>query len=640
MTALPSEGVVMDYSSLMGVLARVGATMDPEGWISVRGTRIGRLHDGVLSNMDGVFVGFKEIQSLEITDYLNSIAVRFPQGYFDLRGTASDVYTIQDEVPEDLPYPSNPLDIRLWMERVYPDIHEHLFFEELSRTDMVDVAIFGDPHELKGLTDKLEDTFREDFQKRLNAAGVTKGSMVSKDKFRAVLNVLTDPGTGHSKNLFYEWLKTLKWDGVPRVRNWFKWSVGASAPVLAALSEGLEDIYLGDVTEAWFVGAVRKQRTPIKHEVVPILIGQQGTGKSSIISAMAYRDEWFGETNVHVTDPAKFLESIPGAVVVELSESVQFDPEDAAFMKSFISKKSDRIRLPYASRAEDFPRHFSFISTSNNLRVLTDPTGNRRYFPMYTDADRSNYVPKRDYDPDDREAFGQEVIEQLWAEAYHLEQEGRPHTVSERAKGISEIMQEYGTVENPALITINSFLDNPMNGYSKPGAVICKKIVLDSAWGDRDVSEREKESAWKTWTDAQRDWKSSSKQVRIGSITTRSSYIRRFAPGERFRERILKADPSLAEVLDAPADEAAMPSIPAPNSVVSMDAPALPPRPDLPPEASAVYSNLISLYGLTPGQFIDPALVEPDILAQCLEWGLIKDPDGSGTSYILGGVHG
>lgn len=612
--------------------------MDPEGWISVRGTRIGRLNDGILYNMDGVYIPFKDVLSLEVQDYLNSLKVTFPQGYFDLRGTCEDVYTIQDEVPEDLPYPSNPLDIRLWMERVYPDIHEHLFFEELSRTDMLDQAIFGYPSRLKGMTDKQEDTLREDFQKRLNAAGVTKGTMVSKDKFRAVLNVLTDPESGHSKNLFYEWLKTLKWDGVPRVRNWFKWSVGASAPVLAALSESLEDIYLGDVTEAWFVGAVRKQRMPIKHEVVPILIGQQGTGKSSIISAMAYKDEWFGETNVHVTDPAKFLESISGAVIVELSESVQFDPEDAAFMKAFISKKSDRIRMPYASRSEDFPRHFSFISTSNNLRVLTDPTGNRRYFPMYTDADKANYVPKRDYDPDDRELFGQEVIEQLWAEAYQLEQQGRPHIVSERAKGISEIMQEYGTVENPALLTINAFLDNPMNGYSKPGAVICKKIVLDSAWGDRDVPEREKEAAWKVWTDAQRDWKSSSKQVRIGSITTRSSYIRRFAPGERFRERILKADPSLAEVLDAPADDAALPTLPPSTSVEPMEAPVLPPRPDLPPEAGAVYAHMISIYGFTPGQLIDPTLVDQEILEQCLEWGLVRDLDGSRTSYILEGV--
>ena len=41
----------MEYGMFMGILSRVGATMDAEGWITVGGVRIGRLSDGTLSNM-------------------------------------------------------------------------------------------------------------------------------------------------------------------------------------------------------------------------------------------------------------------------------------------------------------------------------------------------------------------------------------------------------------------------------------------------------------------------------------------------------------------------------------------------------------------------------------------------------------
>lgn len=622
----------MEYGMFMGILSRVGATMDAEGWITVGGVRIGRLSDGTLSNMGGAYIPFKDVESLEQSGFTNDLVVRFEEGYFCLAGAQGEVYSIQDMTDDGMTYPSNPLDILMWMKRLYPTIDKDLFFEELSMTDMVNERMFGKPDNLIQIGDKFEDTFRMDFQLRLNAAGVTKGTMVSKDRFRAVLNVLTDPQTGHGRNLFYEWLQSLKWDGVPRVRQWFKWSVGASAPVLAAVSEELEDLYLGDVAEAWFVGAVRKQRFPIKHEVVPILIGQQGTGKSSIVNAIAYRDCWASETNVHVTDPAKFLESISGAVVVELGESVQFDADDAAFLKSFISKKADKLRLPYASRAENFPRHFSFISTSNNLRVLTDPTGNRRYFPMYCDPDRSNFRPGYEYDGEER-TYGMDVIEQLWAEAYQLELEGRPHIVPERTKGISEIMQECSTVENPAIITINGFLDNPMNGYHEVGAYVCKQIVMDNAWGDRDVSEREKEAAWKVWTDAQRDWKAVSKQVRIGSVVTRSSYQRRFAPGERFKARILKADASLADILDAPAEVADAPAIPVPKAPRPME-----PQPSLKDlkDANAIYSNLIRMYGLSPGDIVDSAMLEPDLVKLCVDSGVLLDEDGTGILFRLG----
>ena len=119
---------------------------------------------------------------------------------------------------------------------------------------------------------------------------------------------------------------------------------------------------------------------------------------------------------------------------------------------------------------------------------------------------------------------------------------------------------------------------------------------------------------------------------RIGSVVTRSSYQRRYAPGERFRARILKADPSLADILDTPAEVADEPSLPVPKTPQPMGPASLKDLKD----ANAVYSNLIRMYGLSPGDTVDPVLLEPDILKLCLDAGVLLDMDGTGFTYRLG----
>ena len=127
----------MEYGMFMGILSRVGATMDAEGWITVGGVRIGRLSDGNLSNMGGAYIPFKDVESLEQSGFTNDLVVRFEEGYFCLAGAQGEVYSIQDMTDDGMTYPSNPLDILMWMKRLCPTIDRYLFFEELSMTDMV-----------------------------------------------------------------------------------------------------------------------------------------------------------------------------------------------------------------------------------------------------------------------------------------------------------------------------------------------------------------------------------------------------------------------------------------------------------------------------------------------------------------------
>ena len=121
--------------------------------------------------------------------------------------------------------------------------------------------------------------------------------------------------------------------------------------------------------------------------------------------------------------------------------------------------------------------------------------------------------------------------------------------------------------------------------------------------------------------------------MRIGSVVTRSSYQRRFAPGERFKARILKADASLADILDAPAEVAEAPPIPVPKAPKPME-----PEPSLKDlkDANAIYSNLIRMYGLSPGDLVDSAMLEPDLVKLCLDSGVLVNEDDAGFFLRLG----
>jgi hypothetical protein len=79
-------------------------------------------------------------------------------------------------------------------------------------------------------------------------------------------------------------------------------------------------------------------------------------------------------------------------------------------LKSALSTESDTYRRAYRKDPETFPRMFVLAGTTNEATFLTDPTGNRRYWPVT--ASRVN-VAKLETERD-----------QLWAEAVALYRQG------------------------------------------------------------------------------------------------------------------------------------------------------------------------------------------------------------------------
>ena len=293
------------------------------------------------------------------------------------------------------------------------------------------------------------------------------------------------------------------WDGKRRVDTWFKNVFGATAPPLA--EKGYEDIYLAKVSRAWFTGAIRRMDQEIVHEVVPVLISPQGKcRKTSGLRYTAGKDRWFKDVLSDVTSTqgiAKFLDAARGRVIIELAESTAIRTKDQDALKGFISMSGDQYRKPYARREQSWPRHFILAATSNLDDVFTDLTGNRRYYPMYCTPSDFSYRTK-------------ENVEQVWAEAYLLAQKGEPSYIDSEW-GPAKIMQTFATQENPHVSSIDSFLNDPMNGFTSMDRITCRDEVLEAVYGlnPGEPATKDMETAYRAWRRGTYYWASTAKMV-------------------------------------------------------------------------------------------------------------------------------
>ena len=219
---------------------------------------------------------------------------------------------------------------------------------------------------------------------------------------------------------FYEYVSSIEWDGVPRVRRWFIDGLGAYIP---GVDKDTSDRIIEEATQAWFVGTMgRSNGNSYKLEIVPVLIGDQGTYKSTYVSYTAMsmvEEDWYNSTVASLKDPKFFFESIRGAKVVEWSESTQLKrAEDVELLKAFISQEKDTYRPSYARNSETYNRQFSCIMTSNEKTLFNDDTGNRRFIPMVCSDNRARWIT---YENMEENLYD---VQQVWAEALALLRSG------------------------------------------------------------------------------------------------------------------------------------------------------------------------------------------------------------------------
>lgn len=192
-----------------------------------------------------------------------------------------------------------------------------------------------------------------------------------------------------------EYFDNLKWDNVPRLERLFVDYLGAE-----------DDDYTRYLTKLVFVGGVARTYKPgIKFDIVPVLVGEQGIGKSLLTSKMAVRNDWYSN-DIAVIDKSAH-EKVIGKLIVDLSElsAMSKNPER---LKDFVSSTVDVLRCAYEADVGTYARKCIFIASTDKEKFLNDMAGERRWFPVKCSADRK----KKDVS-----TLARDEIDELWAEA-------------------------------------------------------------------------------------------------------------------------------------------------------------------------------------------------------------------------------
>jgi hypothetical protein len=161
-----------------------------------------------------------------------------------------------------------------------------------------------------------------------------------------------------------------------------------------------------------------------------ILIGKQGTAKSTLCRTLAMQDDWFTDSVGFDGSPQNIVPQLFGKLVVELAELDGMAKKEVQHIKAFITRQSDNVTLKYKAFASDFNRRCMFIGTSNEDSPLVDITGNRRFLPVRVQTSEINI------------AWLRENIEQLVAEAAVLDAAGADFSIPREVWALAAEHQE------------------------------------------------------------------------------------------------------------------------------------------------------------------------------------------------------
>lgn len=250
-----------------------------------------------------------------------------------------------------------------------------------------------------------------------------------------------------------DFLNAQQWDEVQRIDTLLIDYLGAE-----------DNVYNRAVIRKTLVAAVKRVFNPgCKFDNVLVLIGKQGIGKSTLIKKLGR--EWFSDSFAGVQGKES-LEQLQGVWTMEISELAGLRKAELEAIKNYMSKGSDRYRVAYGKRTEDFPRQCIFIGTTNTKEFLSDPSGNRRFWPVDTWETRPTKNVFNDLD--------EYEVSQIWAEAVKFYRSGEALHLSEEVEAMANERQaEHREVDDRAGI-IQNYLDK----------------LLPSNWEEFDSFER------------------------------------------------------------------------------------------------------------------------------------------------------
>ena len=234
------------------------------------------------------------------------------------------------------------------------------------------------------------------------------------------------------------YLKSLEWDGIPRMDTLFIDYLGAE-----------DSPYIRAVTRKMLVGAVARVQVPgVKFDNVLVIYGGQGIGKSEIIKRIG--KTWHSDTLSSVQGKESY-EQLQGVWIIEMAELTATKKAEVESIKHFITKCEDIFRPAYGRRLCHFPRQCIFVGTTNDKEFLRDQTGNRRFWPVVAGTVAPQLSVYQHLTPDE--------VDQIWAEAFEAWKSDEPLFLDPAMEIESIERQAAHTEESPRTGQVLQYLE-------------------------------------------------------------------------------------------------------------------------------------------------------------------------------------
>ncbi len=284
-----------------------------------------------------------------------------------------------------------------------------------------------------------------------------------------VIDAVAIESKSNSRNPVRDWLESLEWDGTERI--------GGLLGMLGCKCDEYEQA----VMRLWLTGAVARALEPgIKFDYMPVLVGEQGIGKSKFASLFCPNREWYDD-NFKTIEGDAAIEKLRGLWIAEFAELLATKrAKDVEGIKAFITSTGDSIRPKYGRETVFRPRCCVFIGTTNDEQFLTDATGNRRFLPIQCHNQRNQCDPFL-YTEGAHVWFAQAV-----AEAVRIWKDERPSlTLPKEMLARAESMQERYTEDDPLPGLVAEYMAERYYSakYANPGEIgerVCSREIYEN----------------------------------------------------------------------------------------------------------------------------------------------------------------
>lgn len=169
------------------------------------------------------------------------------------------------------------------------------------------------------------------------------------------------------------WLDGIVWDGVPRIERYWVDHFGVPDDDRGyARAVGLY---------TWTALAARAMDPGVQADMVPVLVGAQGVGKSRGVAAMSPVADFSTSMSFHENEVER-ARKMRGKLVVELAELQGLKSREREEILAWITRSVEHWTPKYMEMATTFARRFICFATTNDDDFLDNPNGERRWLPL------------------------------------------------------------------------------------------------------------------------------------------------------------------------------------------------------------------------------------------------------------------